>query len=97
MMNNTVALRKQLHNVFLIVDDEYEMRAAPDNVKKQAEKEVKLLSQLNHANIVKYRESFIGEYELLLGMTHKFSYGCLTYHVIIIVIIPTKQKKLLYM
>ena len=63
MMNNTVALRKQLHNVFLIVDDEYEMRAAPDNVKKQAEKEVKLLSQLNHANIVKYRESFIGGYD----------------------------------
>ena len=39
------------------------MRAAPDNVKKQAEKEVKLLSQLNHANIVKYRESFIGGYD----------------------------------
>ena len=38
------------------------MRAAPDDVKKQAEKEVKLLSQLNHANIVKYRESFEGLY-----------------------------------
>ena len=38
------------------------MRAAPDDVKKQAEKEVKLLSQLDHANIVKYRESFEGLY-----------------------------------
>ena len=38
--------------------------AAPDNVKIQAEKEVKLLSQLNHANIVKYRESFIGGYDM---------------------------------
>ena len=73
------------------------MRAAPDNVKKQAEKEVKLLSQLNHANIVKYRESFIGEYEWLLGMIHKFSYGCLTYHLIIKELTPTKQKKILYM
>lgn len=36
------------------------MRAASENVKRQAEKEVQILSQLNHANIVKYRESFEG-------------------------------------
>ena len=36
------------------------MRAAPDKMKRQAEREVKLLSELNHAYIVKYRESFIG-------------------------------------
>lgn len=36
------------------------MRAADMDIKKQAEKEVALLSKLDHANIVKYRESFTG-------------------------------------
>ena len=40
-----------------------DMRLATDDMKKRAELEVKLLSLLDHANIVKYRESFIGGYD----------------------------------